>query len=48
MGCSGEQRERYLYPAARGERFDALAMTEPGAGSDVRGMQCAARPDGDD
>ena len=48
MGCEGEQRERYLYPAARGERFDALAMTEPGAGSDVRGMQCTARPDGDD
>ena len=48
MGCNGEQRERYLYPAARGERFDALAMTEPGAGSDVRGMQCFARRDGDD
>ena len=48
MGCEGEQRERYLYPAARGERFDALAMTEPGAGSDVRGMQCTGRPDGDD
>ena len=48
MGCEGEQRERYLYPAARGERFDALAMTEPGAGSDVRGMQCAARRDGGD
>ena len=48
MSCEGEQRERYLYPAARGERFDALAMTEPGAGSDVRGMQCAARRDGDD
>ena len=48
MGCNAEQRERYLYPAARGERFDALAMTEPGAGSDVRGMQCFARADGDD
>ena len=48
MGCNEEQRERYLYPAARGDRFDALAMTEPGAGSDVRGMQCTARPDGDD
>ena len=48
MGCDEEQRKRYLYPAARGERFDALAMTEPGAGSDVRGMQCTARPDGDD
>ena len=48
MGCEGEQRERYLLPAARGERFDALAMTEPGAGSDVRGMQCFARRDGGD
>ena len=48
MGCNEEQRERYLYPVARGERFDALAMTEPGAGSDVRGMQCTARPDGGD
>ena len=48
MGCNEAQRERYLYPVARGERFDALAMTEPGAGSDVRGMQCTARPDGDD
>jgi len=48
MGGNEDQRTRYLYPAARGERIDALAMTEPGAGSDVRGMQCTARPDGDD
>ena len=48
MGCNESQRERYLYPVARGERFDALAMTEPGAGSDVRGMQCLARRAGDD
>ncbi len=48
MGCNAEQRQRYLLPAARGERYDALAMTEPGAGSDVRGMQCSARADGDD
>ena len=48
MGCNAEQRERYLVPAVRGERLDALAMTEPGAGSDVRGMQCFARRDGDD
>ena len=48
MACNAEQRERYLLPAARGERFDALAMTEPAAGSDVRGMQCSARPDGSD
>ena len=48
MACNEEQRERYLLPAARGQRFDALAMTEPAAGSDVRGMQCAARSDGSD
>ena len=47
MACNADQRERYLVPSARGERLDALAMTEPGAGSDVRGMQCYARPDGD-
>ena len=48
MACEGEQREKYLLPAVSGEKFDALALTEPGAGSDVRGMQCAARADGDD
>ena len=46
--CEGEQIERYLLPAVRGDKFDALAMTEPGAGSDVRGMQCTAKQDGDD
>ena len=48
MACEGEQRERYLLPAVRGERMDALAMTEPDAGSDVRGMKCTAKRDGDD
>jgi acyl-CoA dehydrogenase len=48
MACEGEQRERYLLPAVRGERMDALAMTEPGAGSDVRGMSCTARREGGD
>jgi len=48
MACEGEQIERYLIPAVRGERMDALAMTEPGAGSDVRGMKCAAVRDGGD
>ncbi|MFF5289839.1 acyl-CoA dehydrogenase family protein [Paractinoplanes globisporus] len=28
------QREKYLLPILRGERFDAFAVTEPGAGSD--------------
>jgi len=48
MACEGEQKERYLLPAVRGERMDALAMTEPGAGSDVRGMKCSAVRDGGD
>ena len=48
LGCNGEQRERYLAPAIKGEKFDALAMTEPDAGSDVRGMKCAAKRVGGD
>jgi acyl-CoA dehydrogenase len=48
MACEGEQVDRYLMPAVRGERMDALAMTEPGAGSDVRGMKCSAVRDGGD
>jgi acyl-CoA dehydrogenase len=43
-----EQKEKYLYPCIRGETWDCLAMTEPGAGSDLRGMKATARPDGDD
>ncbi|WP_372836122.1 acyl-CoA dehydrogenase family protein [Puniceibacterium confluentis] len=48
MACTGDQRERYLLPAVRGEKMDALAMTEPEAGSDVRGMKCTARRLGGD
>ena len=48
MACEGDQKERYLLPAVRGERMDALAMTEPGAGSDVRGMKCSAERKGGD
>jgi alkylation response protein AidB-like acyl-CoA dehydrogenase len=48
MACVGEQRERYLFPSVRGEKSDCLAMTEPGAGSDVRGMKCSAVKDGTD
>lgn len=43
-----DQRERYLMPCIRGETWDCLAMTEPGAGSDLRGMKASARPDGGD
>lgn len=46
--CDAGQRERYLLPAVRGEKLDALALTEPDAGSDLRGMKAFARRDGDD
>ena len=48
MACKDDQVDRYLLPAVRGERMDALAMTEPDAGSDVRGMKCSAVRDGGD
>ena len=48
MACQGEQIDRYLMPAVRGQRMDALAMTEPGAGSDIRGMKCSAQRNGGD
>ena len=44
--CEGKQIEEYLLPTIRGERHDCLAMTEPNAGSDVRGMQTKAVRDG--
>jgi acyl-CoA dehydrogenase len=48
--CAGneEQRARYLAPSVRGEKIDALAISEPDAGSDIRGMKCSARREGDD
>lgn len=42
-----EQKQRLLVPLASGERFGAFGLTEPGAGSDVAGMQSTARRDGD-
>ncbi|WP_120495490.1 acyl-CoA dehydrogenase family protein [Kiloniella sp. EL199] len=47
-GCKGEQIEKYLMPAIRGEKIDCIAMTEPDAGSDVRSMKASAVKDGDD
>ncbi len=48
LACEGEQRERYLLPTVRGERVECLAMTEPGAGSDLRGMRTRAIASGGD
>ena len=48
QACVGQQRDHYLFPCIRGEKTDCLAMTEPGAGSDLRSMQCRADVDGSD
>jgi len=42
-----EHRKEYLPPLARGERYAAHATTEPGAGSDVAGIQTTGRRSGD-
>jgi len=46
--CKGEQIQRYLLPAIRGERVECLALTEPNAGSDLRSMQTRAERQGND
>jgi acyl-CoA dehydrogenase len=48
QACRGSQIEVYLLPAIRGEKIEALAMSEPNAGSDLRSMECRADRDGDD
>ena len=42
-----EQRERFLPKCATGETILAVAMTEPGAGSDLSGMRSEAKDMGD-
>ena len=42
-----EQKDTYLRPACRGERRDAYAITEEGAGSDPSMVRTTAKPDGD-
>ncbi|MFD6057735.1 acyl-CoA dehydrogenase family protein [Rhodococcus wratislaviensis] len=41
-----EQRERYLIPGARGDRRDAVAISEANAGSDFSAASTTATPDG--
>lgn len=48
QACTGDQVEEYLLPTIRGERTECLAMSEPDAGSDLRGMKCRARRQGGD
>lgn len=45
---SDEQKERWLPGMVSGEIMAAIAMTEPGGGSDLAGMRTSARRDGDD
>jgi acyl-CoA dehydrogenase len=42
-----QQQERYLRPLLSGEQVAAIAVTEPGAGSDVAGISLRATRDGD-
>jgi len=42
------QKKRFVEPVLRGDKIAALAITEPGGGSDVAGLQTTAERDGDD
>ncbi|MCC3647157.1 acyl-CoA dehydrogenase family protein [Cytobacillus oceanisediminis] len=42
-----EQKEKWLPKCAAGDIITAIAMTEPGAGSDLAGIRTTARLDGD-
>jgi alkylation response protein AidB-like acyl-CoA dehydrogenase len=42
-----EQKSRYLPELSSGTRRTGIALTEPGAGSDLQGIQTSARRDGD-
>ncbi|HEX8304501.1 MAG TPA: acyl-CoA dehydrogenase family protein [Jatrophihabitans sp.] len=44
--CTDEQKQRWLPGIASGELITAVAMTEPGAGSDLAGIRTSAVADG--
>ncbi|MCU9850589.1 acyl-CoA/acyl-ACP dehydrogenase [Defluviimonas sp. WL0024] len=46
--CEGEQIAHFLQPVMRGEKRECVAMTEPEAGSDLKGMKTRAVRDGGD
>lgn len=46
--ASDELQEKWLPKLLTGETIAAIAMTEPGAGSDLQGVRTSARRDGDD
>ena len=45
---SAEQKRRHMADIVAGRSICAVAITEPGAGSDVKGIRTRARRDGDD
>ncbi|MFZ5981022.1 MAG: acyl-CoA dehydrogenase family protein, partial [Candidatus Zixiibacteriota bacterium] len=45
--ASEEQKKKYLTPVAKGDKIGAFGLTEPGAGSDVVGLQSTAVKDGE-
>ncbi|QKG19458.1 acyl-CoA dehydrogenase family protein [Actinomadura verrucosospora] len=45
--ASEEQKKRWLPPFISGDMMTAIAMSEPGTGSDLAGMQTTAKRDGD-
>jgi citronellyl-CoA dehydrogenase len=45
---SDELREQFLKPAITGEMVSSIAVSEPGAGSDVASIKTTAKKDGDD
>jgi acyl-CoA dehydrogenase len=45
--ASEEQKRRWLPDVVTGRTILAIAMTEPGSGSDLQAMKTSARPDGD-
>ena len=48
MACKGDQVERYLLPTVKGDKICAMAITEPGAGSDAASISTTAHLDGDE
>ncbi|HTP09197.1 MAG TPA: acyl-CoA dehydrogenase family protein, partial [Anaerolineae bacterium] len=43
-----EQKQRFLVPQAKGEKYAMFGLTEPGVGSDVANMTSTAKRDGSD
>ena len=48
MACKGDQIENYLLPTVKGDKICAMAITEPGAGSDAASISTTAQRDGDE